>query len=128
MEVDGGSDQKSDIYPYLMAMHARLKNELTEDEKNRNLMSWCYCFPIADDIDLHKQRHEETPNLKKSRSLGGSLKKLFRRSRKRSIGKGDQSRESSLSRQSKHLSEGPSREGSLTRSSHISSHQETVVL
>ena len=89
-----------------------------------------FLFLFADDIDLHKQRHDDTPNLKKSRSLGGSLKKLFRRSRKRSrsVGKGDQSRESSVSRQSKHLSEGPSREGSLTRSSHTSSHHETVVL
>lgn len=98
---------------------------------------WCSYFSIlffclfSDDIDLHRQKHEpDTPNLKKSRSLGGSLKKLFRRSRKRSrsVGKGDQSRESSVSRQSRHVSEGPSREGSLTRSSHTSSHQETVVL
>ena len=40
MEVDEGSDQKSDIYPRLMAAHARLKNEFTEDEKYHNLMRW----------------------------------------------------------------------------------------
>ncbi|KAL4229374.1 intracellular signal transduction [Mactra antiquata] len=84
-----------------------------------------------DDIDLHKvKRNEETPNLKKSRSLGGSLKKLFRRSRKRSRsrGRGEQSRESSMSRQSRHTSLGPSREGSLTRSSYNPSQQDTVIL
>ncbi|XP_045208200.1 phospholipid transfer protein C2CD2L-like isoform X4 [Mercenaria mercenaria] len=85
-----------------------------------------------DDIDLHrvKQNEENAPTLKKSRSLGGSLKKLFRRSRKRSRsqGRGEQSRESSVSRQSRHTSQGPSREGSLTRSSQHTSHQDTVIL
>lgn len=59
----------------------------------------------------------ETPNLKKSRSLGGSLKKLFRRSRKRSQGRDQEmSRESSLSRSStRNADKGPSREASLTR-------------
>ena len=38
MEVDEGSDQKSDIYPHWMAAHARLKNEFTEDEKYHNVM------------------------------------------------------------------------------------------
>ena len=33
MEVDEGSNQKSDILPHWMAAHARLKNELTEDKK-----------------------------------------------------------------------------------------------
>ena len=37
MEVDGGSDQNSDIR---MASHARLKNESMEDEKYHNLMWW----------------------------------------------------------------------------------------
>ncbi|CAC5415082.1 unnamed protein product [Mytilus coruscus] len=71
-----------------------------------------------DDMELGKQQNPETPNLKKSRSLGGSLKKLFRRSRKRSQGRDDQemSRESSLSRSSaRNISKGPSRETSLTR-------------
>ena len=36
MEVDEGSDQKSDW----MAAQARLKNELTEDEMCHNLVSW----------------------------------------------------------------------------------------
>ena len=40
MEVGEGSDQKSDIQPHWMAADARLKNEFTEDEKCRNLMSW----------------------------------------------------------------------------------------
>ncbi|XP_052804410.1 phospholipid transfer protein C2CD2L-like isoform X2 [Mya arenaria] len=82
-----------------------------------------------DDIDLHrvKKEQEQSTNLKKSRSLGGSLKKLFRRSRKRSVGRGDQSRESSLSRQSRQQSQGPSREGSLTRSHNTSQH-DTVIL
>ena len=40
MEVDDGSDQKSDILPHWMAAHARLEKELTEDEKYNNLMRW----------------------------------------------------------------------------------------
>ena len=40
MEVDEGSDQKSDIQPHWMAVHARLKNEFTEDEKCHNLKRW----------------------------------------------------------------------------------------
>ena len=36
MEEDEGSNHKSDIW---MAVHARLKNEFTEDEKCHNLMS-----------------------------------------------------------------------------------------
>ena len=40
MEVNKGSDQKSDIYPSWIAAHARLKNEFTEDEKYHYLMSW----------------------------------------------------------------------------------------
>ena len=44
MEVDKGSDQKSDIQPHWMAAYARLKNEFTEDEKCHNLMTWLiYC-------------------------------------------------------------------------------------
>ena len=38
MAVDEGSDQKSDIQPYWMAAHARLKKEFTEDEKYHNLI------------------------------------------------------------------------------------------
>ena len=33
MEVDEGSDQKSDIYPNWMTAQARLTNEFTKDEK-----------------------------------------------------------------------------------------------
>ena len=48
MEVDEGSDQKSDIYPHWMAAHVYLKNELTEDRKCQNLMSslkaFSYCW------------------------------------------------------------------------------------
>ena len=40
MEVDEGSDQKSDIKPNRMSAHARLKNEFTEDEKYHNLLRW----------------------------------------------------------------------------------------
>ena len=40
MEVDGGSDWKSDILLHWMAAHARLKDEFTEDEKYHNLMTW----------------------------------------------------------------------------------------
>ncbi|GFS26682.1 C2 domain-containing protein 2-like isoform X3 [Elysia marginata] len=80
-----------------------------------------------DDLDLvrPKSQHEDetapSNNLKKSRTLGGSLKKLFRRSRKRSKSRGagegdrDQSRESSLSRGSR--SKNQSRENSLSRTS-----------
>ena len=38
MEVDEGSDQKSDIYRH--CMNVRLKNEFTEDEKCHNFMRW----------------------------------------------------------------------------------------
>ena len=44
MEVDEGSDQKSDIWPHWKAAHARLKNECTEDEKGHSLkrrLSYC---------------------------------------------------------------------------------------
>ena len=40
MEVDEGSDQKSDIKPHWIAAHAPLKNDFMEDEKYHNLMSW----------------------------------------------------------------------------------------
>ena len=40
MEVDEGSNQKSHIQPHRMAAHARLKNEITEDGKYHNLMTW----------------------------------------------------------------------------------------
>ena len=38
IEVDEGSDQKSDIEPHWMAAYAHLKNEFTEDKKYHNLM------------------------------------------------------------------------------------------
>ncbi|XP_061183846.1 uncharacterized protein LOC133192028 isoform X2 [Saccostrea echinata] len=71
-----------------------------------------------DDIELVRGKAEPpgTPNLKKSRSLGGSLKKLFRRGRKQQRTQGETSRESSFSRSStRNVSQGPSREGSLNR-------------
>ena len=40
MKIDEASDQTSDIYPHLMAAHARLKNKFTEDENYHNLMRW----------------------------------------------------------------------------------------
>ena len=46
MEVDEGSDQKSDIWSHWKAAHARLKNEFTEDEKYHNLMRWLICQTI----------------------------------------------------------------------------------
>ena len=94
-------------------------------------LNWDVLFSLSDDIDLHRANKEQQQNLKKSRSLGGSLKKLFRRSQKRSRSqtRGEQSRESSLSRQSRHTSsQNPSREGSLTRSSYNASQQDTVIL
>ena len=36
MEVDEGSDIKSDMWPHWMTAHAHLKNEFTEDEKCHN--------------------------------------------------------------------------------------------
>ncbi|XP_012943979.1 phospholipid transfer protein C2CD2L [Aplysia californica] len=71
-----------------------------------------------DDLELlrpHQKDAPPSPSLKKSRTLGGSLKKLFRRSRKRSNTRGNDSRESSMSRGSR--SKGPSRDNSLTRQS-----------
>ena len=43
MEVDEGSDQKSDISSHWVAGHAGLKNEFTEDEKCHNLITWLLC-------------------------------------------------------------------------------------
>ena len=40
MEVNEGSDKKSDIYSYWMAAHVRLKNEFTKEEKYHNLMTF----------------------------------------------------------------------------------------
>ena len=40
MEIEEGSEEKSDIQPHWMAVLARLKNEFTEDEKYHNLMPW----------------------------------------------------------------------------------------
>ena len=40
MIVDEGSEEKSDIKPHWMAVHAHLKNEITVDEKCHNLMTW----------------------------------------------------------------------------------------
>lgn len=54
----------------------------------------------------------EVPPIKKSSSLGGSLKKLFRRGRKRNRDVGETSRESSLSRSSMRYP-ASSREGSI---------------
>ncbi|CAL1543471.1 unnamed protein product [Lymnaea stagnalis] len=68
-----------------------------------------------DDLELVRPQSKDappSPNFKKSRTLGGSLKKLFKRSRKRSQTRAD-SRESSMSRGSR--SKGPSRDSSLTR-------------
>ncbi|CAG5123852.1 unnamed protein product, partial [Candidula unifasciata] len=76
-----------------------------------------------DDLELVRLQAQEgstSPNLKKSRTLGGSLKKLFRRSRKQSKSRAD-SRESSLSRGSR--SKGPSRDNSLSRQSQRESEQ-----
>ena len=39
MEVEEGSDEKSDIQPHWMAVHVLLKNEFTEVEK-----SWLICY------------------------------------------------------------------------------------
>ena len=44
MEVDKGIHQKSDIWPHSMAANVRLKNDITEDEKYHNLMSWLKCL------------------------------------------------------------------------------------
>ena len=54
MEVDEGSDQKSDIYPHWMAAHARFKNDFTEDEKNHNFVSWLIfrCWSEYDNGEL----------------------------------------------------------------------------
>ena len=46
MEVDEGSDQKSDILSHWMAAHACLKNDFMEDEKYHNLMRWLYYHRI----------------------------------------------------------------------------------
>ena len=59
MEVDKGSDQKSDIQPHWMAAHARLKNEFTENEKCHYLMTWlkydCVCLFVGEKHKGQKQ-------------------------------------------------------------------------
>ena len=40
MDVGEKSDQKLDIYPHWMSVHACEKNEFTVDEKCHNLMGW----------------------------------------------------------------------------------------
>ncbi|XP_050417349.1 uncharacterized protein LOC126830900 isoform X7 [Patella vulgata] len=70
-----------------------------------------------DDLELVRAKGNASPNLKKSRSLGGSLKKLFRRSRRRSKSR-DNSRESSFKNTG---SQNPSRDSSLNRSQNRSS-------
>ena len=87
---------------------------------------------FTDDLELVRNKGEpETPNLKKSRSLGGSLKKLFRRGRKQSRSRGETSRESSFSRSStRNISQGGSREGSLNRTADpqdMQRHQESLI-
>ena len=42
MEVDEGSNQRSDIQPHWMAAHLHLKNEFMEDKKYHNYMSWLF--------------------------------------------------------------------------------------
>ena len=44
MEVDEGSDQKSDILTHWMAAYSHLKIEFMEDEKYHNLMIWLFYF------------------------------------------------------------------------------------
>ena len=51
MEVDEGSDQKSNIEPNWMA---RLKNEFTEDEKY-NLIKWLKLFHLKE-IDIERKQ------------------------------------------------------------------------
>ncbi|ESP01971.1 hypothetical protein LOTGIDRAFT_157105 [Lottia gigantea] len=70
-----------------------------------------------DDLELVRAKGNASPNLKKSRSLGGSLKKLFRRSRRRSKSR-DNSRDSSFKTTG---SQNPSRDSSLNRSTNRSS-------
>ena len=48
MEVEEGSDQKSDMLPHWMTAHVRLKYEFTENEKCHNLMSWLICGLTCD--------------------------------------------------------------------------------
>ena len=45
IEVDKGSDQKSDIEPHRMAAHVHLKNEFMEDGKY-HLMIWLICHSV----------------------------------------------------------------------------------
>ena len=53
MEVDEGSAKKSDILPHWMAVHAHLKNEFMEEEKNHNLTSWPYVVRSNEAISSH---------------------------------------------------------------------------
>ena len=63
MEVNEGSDQKSDILSHWIAAHVSLKNEFTEDEKCHNLMAWLkspftylHRYQLADNIDAQLKR------------------------------------------------------------------------
>ena len=64
MEVDKGSDQKSDILPHWMVAHAPSKNKLTEDIKYNHDMAQIIlyhqipifiCFSASDNLSLHLQ-------------------------------------------------------------------------
>ena len=60
MEVDKGSDQKSDIYPHWMAGHAHLKNEFTETKSA--LISWDDQNGKQIEIRRNKKRVESQAN------------------------------------------------------------------
>ncbi|PVD27116.1 hypothetical protein C0Q70_12267 [Pomacea canaliculata] len=101
----------------------RKKRSYSADRSSSSVREGSYLRPpepqygaqSKDDLELVRPQEPGSPNLKKSRSLGGSLKKLFKRGRKsRSRAReADTSRESSLSRGS---GRNPaSRDGSLSR-------------
>ena len=56
MEVDEGSDQKSDMWSHLMATHARLKIENTEGDKCYNLKSRLKFNILSDCMNMSIQQ------------------------------------------------------------------------
>ena len=59
-----------------MAVHVRLKNEFTEDEKCHNLMSWLISFLVVtvyvflDHLESHQERYHTNVNQTVSTDFG----------------------------------------------------------
>ena len=80
MDVDEGSDQKSDIWPHWMAVHAGLKNEFTEDEKCHNLMI------LLTNIENYPQNYHQMNQLMRFWHFLSSVNSFFKRMHSHPVG------------------------------------------